>query len=150
MTNSTDQFVDFMKSFMNPEVYINSIKNLPVMDFSAMSDTIKKSTKILTTTNQIVTESLQSMIQKNSEDFQNNAMNMLNSTKDAITSGDLNQIAECQQKYLKSTCETSINNIKEFVSMVSDTSMKMFDAINSMTGEIIKTCDNIKTKLKNY
>ncbi|WP_341755639.1 phasin family protein [Candidatus Tisiphia endosymbiont of Ptychoptera albimana] len=146
MTNSTAQFVDFMKSFMNPEVYINSVKNLPVMDFSAMSDTIKKSTKILTTTNQIVTESLQSMIQKNSEDFQNNAMNMLNSTKDAITSGDLNQIAECQQKYLKSTCETSINNIKEFVSMVSDTSMKMFDAINSMTGEMTKTCDNIKNK----
>ncbi|WP_342278740.1 hypothetical protein [Candidatus Tisiphia endosymbiont of Myopa tessellatipennis] len=75
MTNSTAQFVDFMKSFMNPEVYINSVKNLPVMDFSAMSDTIKKSTKIFTTTNQIVTESLQSMIQKNSEDFQNNAMN---------------------------------------------------------------------------
>ncbi|BFD45942.1 MULTISPECIES: phasin family protein [unclassified Candidatus Tisiphia] len=146
MTNSTAQFVDFMKSFMNPEVYINSVKNLPVMDFSAMSDTIKKSTKILTTTNQIVTESLQSMIQKNSEDFQNNAMNMLNSTKDAITSGDLNQIAECQQKYLKSTCETSINNIKEFVSMASDTSMKMFDAINSMTGEMTKTCDNIKNK----
>ncbi len=146
MTNSTAQFVDFMKSFMNPEVYINSVKNLPVMDFSAMSDTIKKSTKILTTTNHIVTESLQSMIQKNSEDFQNNAMNMLNSTKDAITSGDLNQIAECQQKYLKSTCETSINNIKEFVSMASDTSMKMFDAINSMTGEMTKTCDNIKNK----
>ncbi|MDD9335381.1 MAG: phasin family protein [Rickettsiaceae bacterium] len=146
MTNSTAQFVDFMKSFMNPEVYINSVKNLPVMDFSAMSDTIKKSTKILTTTNQIVTESLQSMIQKNSEDFQNNAINMLNSTKDAITSGDLNQIAECQQKYLKSTCETSINNIKEFVSMASDTSMKMFDAINSMTGEMTKTCDNIKNK----
>ncbi|WP_342260211.1 phasin family protein [Candidatus Tisiphia endosymbiont of Metellina segmentata] len=146
MTNSTAQFVDFMKSFMNPEVYINSVKNLPVMDFSAMSDTIKKSTKILTTTNQIVTESLQSMIQKNSEDFQNNAINMMNSTKDAITSGDLNQIAECQQKYLKSTCETSINNIKEFVSMASDTSMKMFDAINSMTGEMTKTCDNIKNK----
>lgn len=146
MTNSTAQFVDFMKSFMNPEVYINSVKNLPVMDFSAMSDTIKKSTKILTTTNQIVTESLQSMIQKNSEDFQNNAMNMLNSTKDAITSGDLNQIAECQQKYLKSTCETSINNIKEFVSMASDTLMKMFSAINSMTGEMTKACDNIKNK----
>ncbi len=111
-----------------------------------MSDTIKKSTKILTTTNQIVTESLQSMIQKNSEDFQNNAINMLNSTQDAITSGDLNQIAECQQKYLKSTCETSINNIKEFVSMASDISMKMFDAINSMTGEMTKTCDNIKNK----
>ncbi|WP_341758515.1 phasin family protein [Candidatus Tisiphia endosymbiont of Ditula angustiorana] len=146
MTNSTTQFLDLMKSFMNPEVYMNSVKNLPVMDFSAMSDTIKKSTKILTTTNQIVTESLQSMIQKNSEAFQNNAMNMLNSTKDAIASGDLNQIAECQQKYLKSTCETSINNIKEFASMASDSSMKMFDAINSITGEMTKTCDNIKNK----
>ncbi len=30
--------------------------------------------------------------------------------------------------------------------MASDTSMKMFDAINSMTGEMTKTCDNIKNK----
>ncbi|WP_341754948.1 hypothetical protein [Candidatus Tisiphia endosymbiont of Dioctria rufipes] len=69
MTNSTTQFLDLMKSFMNPEVYMNSVKNLPVMDFSAMSDTIKKSTKILTTINQIVTESLQSMIQKKFRGF---------------------------------------------------------------------------------
>lgn len=145
MTNSTTQFLDLMKSFMNPEVYMNSVKNLPVMDFSAMSDTIKKSTKILTTTNQIVTESLQSMVQK-FRGFSEQCYEYAEFSKRCNSFWRFNQIAECQQKYLKSTCETSINNIKEFASMASDSSMKMFDAINSITREMTKTCDNIQNK----
>ncbi len=146
MTNNTTQFLDLMKSFMNPEFYTNSLKNFPVTDFSTMSDTIKKSTKILATTNQIATESLHHMIQKNSEAFQNNTMNMFNTVKEAMSSGDLKKITECQQKYLKSAYESSIHNAKDFANMASEASLKMIETVNNMSEQVVKACDNIKNK----
>jgi phasin family protein len=146
MTNSNTQFSDLMKSFMNPEFYMSSIKNMPAMDFSAISDTIKKSSQIFTTTNQIATESLQSMFQKNSEVFQKNTADLVTSAKEAISSGDIKKITECQQKYLKSICEASISNAKEFANMASEASFKMMEAVNGVTEKMTKSCDNIKNK----
>ena len=146
MTNSTTQFLDLMKSFMNPEFYMNSVKNLPPVDFAAVSDTIKKSSKIIATTNQIATESLQSMIKKNSEAFQDNTMLLVNAAKDAIASGDFKQLAECQQKYLKTSYENAVSNAKEFAGMVSDASGKMMEVANNMTEQMSTVYENAKNK----
>lgn len=144
--NTTD-FLEIMKSFMNPEFYMNSVKNLPTMDFSSMSETISKSAKIMTTTNQIAAESLQSMIQKNSEAFQMSTMDMVNSAKEAMSSGDLKQVAEFQQKYLNSVYATSINNAKDFANMAYDAAAKIADTINKMADQMSKNATNIKNKV---
>ena len=144
--NSTTQFLDLMKSFMNPEFYMSSSKNVPPVDFAAVSDTIKKGSKILATTNQLATESLQSMVKKNSEVFQNNTMLLMDSAKEAINSGDFKQLAECQQKYLKSSYENAMSNAKEFSSMVSDSSAKMMQMVNDMTAQAATVYENVKNK----
>ena len=131
---------------MNPEFYVNSAKNIPPVDFAAVSDTIKKSSKILATTNQIATESLQAMIKKNSEAFQDNTTLLVNSAKEAIASGDFKQLADCQEKYLKSSYEHAANNAKEFANMVSDTSGKMLEVINGMTEQASTVYKNVKNK----
>lgn len=134
----TNQFLDMMKNFMNPETYIKSIKDMPAMDFSAISETINKSAKIMTTTNQIAAESLQSMMQKNSEYFQNHTMQMMNAAKEAMSSGDPKHMIELQQKCIKSACENSINNAKEFADMAHDASSKIIEAMNNAAEQMTK------------
>ncbi|MCC8417428.1 MAG: phasin family protein [Rickettsia endosymbiont of Bryobia graminum] len=134
----TNQFLDMMKNFMNPENYMKAVKDMPAMDFSAISETINKSAKIMTTTNQIAAESLQSMMQKNSEYFQNHTMQMMNAVKEAMSSGDPKHLVELQQKCIKSACENSINNAKEFADMAHDTSGKIIEAMNNITDQVAK------------
>ncbi|XVN42969.1 MAG: phasin family protein [Candidatus Rickettsia vulgarisii] len=134
----TNQFLDMMKNFMNPENYMKAMKDVPAMDFSAVSETINKSTKIMTTTNQIAAESLQSMMQKNAEYFQNHTVQIMNAAKEAMTSGDPKHLMELQQKCIKSACENSINNAKEFADMAHDASNKIIEAMNNITDQVAK------------
>ncbi|WP_375326369.1 phasin family protein [Candidatus Tisiphia endosymbiont of Nemotelus uliginosus] len=144
---NTTHLLEMMKNFMNPEFYINSLTNLPAMDFTSMSETISKSAKIMSTTSQIAAESLQSMIQKNSEAFQTGTMNMLNSAKEAMSSGNLNQIRDFQQKYFKFACETSINNAKDFANMAYDASAKIIDTVNGVAEEVSQNWENMDNKI---
>ncbi len=141
-------FLEMMKSFMNPEFYMNSIKSFPTMDFSTMSETISKSAKIMTTTNQIAAESLQAMFKKSSEDYQIKTEKMFNSAKEAIKSGDLKQVAEFQQEYLKSVRDTSLQNAQDFADMAREASTKISDTINTMVDQMSKNVTNINIKNK--
>lgn len=134
----TNQFLDMMKNMMNPENYMKVVKDMPAMDFSAISETINKSAKIMTTTNQIAAESLQSMMQKNAEYFQNHTVQMMNAAKEAMSSGDPKHMIELQQKCIKNACEHSINNAKEFADMAHDASNKIIEAMNNITDQVSK------------
>lgn len=97
MLNNT-QFLDFMKSYMNPELYVSSIKNMPNIDFSSTTGTMQRALNIFVTTNQIATESMQNLLKKNSEMVQHNVNTILNSTKEAMGSNDFKQASDCHQK----------------------------------------------------
>ncbi|WP_341764483.1 phasin family protein [Candidatus Tisiphia endosymbiont of Beris chalybata] len=144
---NTTHFLEMMKNFMNPEFYINSLKSLPATDFSTMSETISKSAKIMSTTTQIAAEALQAMIQKNSEAFQVGTTNMLDSAKEAMSSGDIKQVRDFQQKYFKFACETSINNAKDFASMAYDASAKIIDTVNGVAQEVSQNWDHMDQKV---
>lgn len=134
MLNNT-QFLDLMKSYMNPEVYMSSIKNMPSIDFSSVTGTMQRAMNILLTTNQIATESMQALLKKNSEIIQNNVNTILNSTKEAANSKDFKQVSECHQKCLKSIYETSVNNAKELANIAYESSAKILEAANKNISE---------------
>ncbi|MFY9590322.1 phasin family protein [Rickettsia endosymbiont of Halotydeus destructor] len=146
MLNNT-QFLDMMKSYMNPESYMNSIKNMPNVDLSSVAGTMQKVMNIFTTTNQIATESMQALIKKNSEILQSNVNDILNSTKEAMSSGDLNHTSECQKKCLKSVYETSMNNAKELANIAYESSAKILEAVNKNVAENVhQAAENIQKK----
>jgi len=134
MLNNT-QFLDFMKSYMNPEFYMSSVKNMPSVDLSSVTGTMQRAMNILLTTNQIATESMQHLLKKNSEMLQNNVNNFLNSTKEAMNSGDLKQAGDCHQKCLKSVYETYMDNAKEFANIAYQSSAKILEAVNKNISE---------------
>lgn len=145
MLNNT-QFLDLMKSYMNPEFYMSSIKNTPNIDFSSITGTMQRAMNILLTTNQIATESMQAMLKKNSEIVQNNINTVLNSTKEAMSSGDFKQASDCHQKCLKSIYETSVNNAKEFANIAYESSAKILEAVNKNISENV---DQASSNMKN-
>lgn len=146
MLNNT-QFLDMMKSYMNPEVYMSSIKNIPNVDFSSVTGTMQRAMNIFTTTNQIAVESMQALIKKNSEILQSNVNNIVNSTKEAMNSGDIKQATDCHQQCLKSIYETSINNAKELANIAYESSAKILEAVNKNVAENVhQTAENVQKK----
>lgn len=141
MLNNT-QFLDLMKSYMNPEFYMSSMKNIPSVDLSSITNTMQRAMNILLTTNQIATESMQSLLKKNSEIIQNNVNTILNTTKEAANSKDFKQASECHQKCLKSIYETSMDNAKELASIAYESSNKIFEAANKHIAENVHHASN--------
>ncbi|AAU04261.1 phasin family protein [Rickettsia typhi] len=145
MLNNT-QFLNLMKSYMNPEFYMNSMKNTTNLDLSSITNTVQKAMNIFFTTNKIATESLQSLLKKNSEIIQNNINTILNSTKEVTNSKDFKQATECHQKCVKSIYETSMDNAKELANIAYETSNKIFEAANKhMTDNIHNASNNSNT-----
>lgn len=134
MLNNT-QFLDLMKSYMNPEFYMNSVKNMPGMDFASFTGTMQRAMNIFTTTNQIATESMQALVKKNTEILQNNVNNILSSTKEAMSSGDLKHATNCHQQCMKSIYETAMHNAKEMATIAYESSAKILEAVNKNVAE---------------
>jgi phasin family protein len=126
---------DFMQSFMNQDNLMNSMKNMPNMDPSSFNAMLKSNADVITATNQMLSESIQSVLKRNTDSLQKNTTEMFNSMKDAISAGDAEQINSCQQKYLKSTLENNINNTKEILDITTKSSIEILDTIGKNMGE---------------
>ena len=144
--NFGNQFFDFMKPFMNPESCLNAMKQAPAMDFSSFANMVKKNAEVLTSSSQMVAESLQSIVKRGAEVLQNNSSDMLNAIKETAAAEDLEQVAANQQKYIKLALENSINNTKEIMDMSAKSSMEIFEVIgNNISENINKSFNNLKS-----
>jgi phasin family protein len=125
---STNQF-DFAQQFMNPENFMKGMKGMPTIDFSSFSNMLKNNADAITEANKMASESMQSILKRGSESLQQNATEMFNSMKEAVAAGDMEQMAHCQQKYLKSTLENNLDNTKEMLDMTSKSAMEILDVV---------------------
>jgi len=120
---------DFMQNFMQQDSFGKVMKVMPNVDLTSLTNMVKNNSDAITSTNQIASESIQSIMKRGAEGLQKNATDMFNSMKDAVSAGDVEQIAACQQKYIKSTLENNINNTKEVLDIASKSSMEILDTI---------------------
>lgn len=119
---------EFMQSLIN---YDNFAKNIPNMDFSSFSNMMKNTTEAINATNQMASESLQSIFKRGSDSLQKNTTEMYNTMKDAISAGDVTQISACQKKYLQSTVNNNVNNTKEILDMSAKSMMEIIDVLHN-------------------
>ncbi|WPY01187.1 Phasin family protein [Candidatus Trichorickettsia mobilis] len=134
-SQSAAQFFDTMKSFMNPEAFLGNMKNIPTMDFSSFTNGVKKNTEILTTANQLASDSAQVMVKRSAEALQNSASEMFNTVKEILSAENIEEAAACQQQYIKSAIENSMNNSKEIVDMMTKASMEIFQLMGNGVSE---------------
>lgn len=161
---------EFIQNFTNQEVFQNMFKNwgdmnnfnmnnfdmnkftmkdLPNMDFAELSSILQKNTEALSEAGKVASENFQSVSKKGSDSFQKNATEMFNSMKDAVSAGDMNQINDSTQKYIKKSVENNIDNSKEMMDIVSKTSMQMMDMMgNNITNNLDKVFNNNKQPKK--
>lgn len=126
---------EFMQSMMNQDNYMKNFKGFESMNFGAAPEVMKKNMEVLTSANQMASESLQTIMKRGSDSFQKNATEMFNSMKDAVSAGDFEQINHAGQKYLKSSLENSINNTKEILDMAAKSSMEILDLVGKNMSE---------------
>lgn len=131
---SNNQF-DFTQQFMNPENFMKNMKGMPSIDFGSFSNMLKNNADAITEANKMASESMQSILKRGSESLQKNATEMFNSMKDAVAAGDMEQMAHCQQKYLKSTLENNLDNTKEMLDMTSKSAMEILDVVGKNMSE---------------
>ena len=116
--NNNNPF-EFFQSFMNQENLAKSMKWMPNMDMSSLGNIMKDTAEAITSTNQLISDTVQSIAKRGADSFQKNTSEMFNTMKEAASAGDVEQIANCQQNYWKSTVEHNINSAKEILDIAS-------------------------------
>jgi phasin family protein len=137
---------EFFQSLMNQEAFTKSMQGTPNIDMSSFSASMKNTAETLSSTNQMVSENMQSIFKRGSEALQKNTTEMYNTMKDAVSAGDITQISACQQKYLQSTLDTNFNNAKEVIDM---STKSLLEALNVMQTGIKENADKAFVKPKN-
>ena len=120
---------EFFQSFMNQENLTNSMKWMPNMDLAALGNMVKETAETITSANQLISDTVQSITKRGSDSFQKNTYEMFKTMKESASAGDIEQITNCQQNYLKSTVENNINSAKEILDITSKSSMEVLDTI---------------------
>ena len=126
---------EFLQSFMSQENMAKSMKWMPDMNANNLNHVFKETADVIASTNQLVSESLQSIAKRSADSFQKNTSEMFNTMKEAISAGDIEQINNCQQSYLKTTVENNINNSKEVLDITSKSSREVLDVIGKNFAE---------------
>ena len=121
---------EFFQSFTNQENLTKSMKWMPNMDSSSFSDMLKETNEIISSSNQLISETVQSIAKRGSDSFQKNLFEMFNTIKESASAGDIEQIKHHQQNYLKSTVENNIDNAKAVLDIVSKSSMEILNTMS--------------------
>ena len=87
---------------------------MPNMDMSSLGNIMKDNAEAITSTNQVISDTVQSITKRGADSFQKNTSEMFNTMKEAASARDVEQISNCQQNYWRSTVEHSISTPKKF------------------------------------
>ncbi|NBU52779.1 MAG: phasin family protein, partial [Alphaproteobacteria bacterium] len=126
--NNNNPF-EFFQSFMNQENLAKSMKWMPNMDMSSLGNIMKDTAEAITSTNQLISDTVQSIAKRGADSFQKNTSEMFNTMKEAASAGDVEQIANCQQNYWRSTVEHNINSAKEILDIASKSSIEVLEVM---------------------
>ena len=143
--NNNNPF-EFFQSFMNQENLAKSMKWMPNMDMSSLGNIMKDTAEAITSTNQLISDTVQSIAKRGSDSFQKNTSEMFNTMKEAASAGDVEQIANCQQNYWRSTVEHNINSAKEILDIASKSSIEVLEVMGKNFTEKMNKPFAAKTK----
>lgn len=143
--NNNNPF-EFFQSFMNQENLAKSMKWMPNMDMSSLGNIMKDTAETITSTNQLISDTVQSITKRGADSFQKNTSEMFNTMKEAASAGDVEQIANCQQNYWRSTVEHNINSAKEILDIASKSSIEVLEVMGKNFTEKMNKPFAAKTK----
>ena len=128
--NNNNPF-EYMQSFMKNENFAKNMKDMPNMDFSSASNIMKGTAEAINSTNQMASESVQSIVKRGADSLQKNTTELYNTMKEAVSAGDANQINQCQQKYLLTAMDNNVNSAKEILDMSTKSMMEIIDVFHN-------------------
>lgn len=143
---------EYFQSMMNQENFNKNMAGMnmfnmgmPNMDLSTLSSTVRNNAEMFTTTNQLAADNIQNILKKGSENLQETTTEMYNTMKDAVSSGDISQITNCQQKYIQTVLDNNFNSTKE---IIEATTKSMMDMLTMMQSNMKDTTTKAFTKAK--
>jgi len=143
--NNNNPF-EFFQSFMNQENLAKSMKWMSNMDMSSLGNIMKDTAETITSTNHLISDTVQSITKRGADSFQKNTSEMFNTMKEATSAGDVEQIANCQQNYWRSTVEHNINSAKEILDIASKSSIEVLEVMGKNFTEKMNKPFAAKTK----
>lgn len=147
MNNAQQQFFDTMKSFVNPQNWFSNLSQIPAADFSAFANLAQENGKVLSSANQLLATSAQSIVKRSAEILQATTTEMFNAAKEILSAQDMEQASARQQQCVKHTLEHSMNHTKEIAELASKASMEALQLVysgvtKSMNNSCAKKCNN--------
>jgi len=136
---------DAMKNFMNPEYFMNAMKQAETPDLTQFTDNFKKGTESLTHTTQVLSENAQALVRRAAEIAQTHMTESFNAIKDMTAASGPEEASKRHQDYMKSTMERVISDSKEMAQMASKSAIEVFDVVGKKAADSFNHCTT-KTK----
>ncbi|MBP7190039.1 MAG: phasin family protein [Rickettsiaceae bacterium] len=132
---SGNNFTETVKMFMNPDYFTNAIKQVPAPDFTHVTESAKRHTKAFSSTTQVATESVQSLMRRYAEIAQSQINDSLRLLQNMTSSTNPEEAVAHQQEYLRDSVDVAIANTKEIIDMASKSAMEMFNIVSAKVAE---------------
>jgi phasin family protein len=131
---------DNMKNFMDPQNFMQNMKNIPNFDMNNMGNMFKKNAEVFSNINQVAVDNAQAFMRRNTEIAQKAASDAFNMMKDISSSSNPEHSMAKQQQYMKQAFENTMSNVKELSEMVTKSSMEVFDMVGNKINENMNEC----------
>lgn len=135
-----------MQSFMNFENFTKNMQGMPYMDFSSAQNLIKSTSETISLTNQMASESMQSIFKRGSDSLQKNTTELYSTMKTTILADDAGKIGDCQKKYFQSTIDNNVSSAKEIMEMSTKSMIEILDVMQGRVNENMNKVFNTKKK----
>ncbi len=121
---------------------MQNFQNMFNLDQFNYNEVMQKNIDAMTKANQITMENCQAISRRVAEIMQRNVGDMVEATKDIMSSQNPEQIMHKQQHFVKSMTNDSIAHSKEVVEMASKSVMEVYDIFSK------RASDNVNHSVK--
>ncbi len=124
-----------MQNLMNQDKFLNNFRNMEALNISVFSDMLRKNMESFAAANQMVNDSLQSIMKRGNDSLQKNTSEMFSSMREAVASGDVEQLNSSSQRFMKNSVDNNVRSSREIVEVAAKSSMEILDLIGKSFNE---------------
>lgn len=134
-----DAFKDAFKTFGDFKA--------PNFDFNLLLQAQRRNAETISAVNQLITESVQAVVRRQTEILQSGATDALQLAKDIAAAPNPENAVATQTAYAKTAFESAISNSRELAEIVSKSSIEVFDVLSKKISEnVTESIDAAKKK----
>lgn len=152
MAHAANPFGDYTKifgefkfpAFEMPKMF--ELPKLPHFDFNGLFSIQRRNIEALTSINQVVAQSFQSISKRQAEILQNTVQEFISNAKDMFSSATPETNATKQAEFARKSFEKGLANVRELVELAAESNGEAFEVLNKRAVEAMEDFNKLAKK----